>query len=306
MRRDAWFPSRWLASLAGALFLVADVHADPIGPGDFDIDLQVLTFDTLAPGSTLSNDFACSERLILRSTPPLGAELSVDPADWMQPGETVSAFVAAIPAVPESSTSSPPHKVVATKYDVGGGLVPCERCGIALHFIDPLPTKVGLYVTDPKLGQTAMFSGPSGLLGSVVVAGGRAPEFVGWEDPDGITQLILRSRPSAGIGFDDLMLSGAGSGRCMAPEADADVPIPDEDADGEPDVSDLCPTTSDGAPVDTAGCSTAQFCASIDAKNSFGRAFCVQADWMNDEPVDAQDCRLRLGLEGRADRCLSR
>jgi hypothetical protein len=310
MRSDARSFSRYTAAVASLCLFgeVPSAHADRIGPRDLDADALVLSFDEVAHGTPISNDFECSARVLLRSTAPIGAEFSTDPADSLQRGEAVSAFVAAIAAMPENATASSPNKIIATKYDARGELVLCERCGIALHFLDPLPTKVGLSIASPASGQVVMFSGPTGLLGSVVVvsANGKLPEFVGWEDPGGITQIILRSRPGAGIGFDDLALSGAGSIVCASSDTDADTPIPDMDSDGEPDVSDLCPGTSADTPVDTAGCSIVQFCSNIDATHRAGHSFCVQGDWMNDEPFDPRDCKLRPGRSRGEDRCLAR
>jgi hypothetical protein len=69
----------------------------------------------------------------------------------------------------------------------------------------------------------------------------------------------------------------------------------DADGDGMPDPLDHCPATAAGAPVDTAGCSQAQFCGQFDATNNVGSKTCRKADWKNDEPLmrgrDA-DCRV--------------
>lgn len=75
-----------------------------------------------------------------------------------------------------------------------------------------------------------------------------------------------------------------------------DPPFPDADGDGEHDWTDACPGTPRGQPVDTAGCSRAQFCARIDAAGPSRAAACNRADWRNDEPLgNAADCQLRRG-----------
>lgn len=62
--------------------------------------------------------------------------------------------------------------------------------------------------------------------------------------------------------------------------------VPDEDGDGLLDTRDACPGSLPDASVDTAGCSQEQFCATFDN----GR-LCRRADWRNDEPLRARDCR---------------
>lgn len=62
----------------------------------------------------------------------------------------------------------------------------------------------------------------------------------------------------------------------------------DADGDGEHNNTDACPGTPAATPVDAAGCSIEQFCAS----RGGARAFCNLSDWRNDEPVgNARDCR---------------
>lgn len=74
-----------------------------------------------------------------------------------------------------------------------------------------------------------------------------------------------------------------------------DTPCADTDGDGECDFTDQCPDTAIGAAVDTAGCSLAQFCASITPNRWYGVARCRFADWGNDEPLFARDCRVTGG-----------
>ena len=62
--------------------------------------------------------------------------------------------------------------------------------------------------------------------------------------------------------------------------------VVDDDGDGIPGVLDRCPSTLTGAPVDAAGCSRSQFCAAVT-----DRHICRLADWRNDEPRRAHDCR---------------
>jgi hypothetical protein len=86
--------------------------------------------------------------------------------------------------------------------------------------------------------------------------------------------------------------------------------VPDQDGDGEADATDACPDTPEGAAVDQAGCSLAQFCAAIDATTADGAKVCKNSDWRNDEPLAASnkgDCRVEKGNSGRADdRCVPR
>lgn len=70
----------------------------------------------------------------------------------------------------------------------------------------------------------------------------------------------------------------------------------DADADGEHDDTDRCPGTPAGEPVDQAGCSLAEFCGSMDIDASHSAAWCNRADWQNDEPLGASDCKARQGL----------
>ena len=70
-------------------------------------------------------------------------------------------------------------------------------------------------------------------------------------------------------------------------------PFEDSDGDGEHDDTDACPGTPAGAEVDQAGCSLAEFCAGFDVAGASRKSPCNQADWQNDEPLDAEDCKAR-------------
>jgi hypothetical protein len=75
-----------------------------------------------------------------------------------------------------------------------------------------------------------------------------------------------------------------------------DPPFEDADGDGEHDDTDACSGTPAGEPVDSAGCSTAQFCAGFEVAGTSRNSPCNQADWGNDEPLDAEDCKARNGI----------
>ena len=89
---------------------------------------------------------------------------------------------------------------------------------------------------------------------------------------------------------------------------ESDARLHDADGDGEPDALDRCPGTAPGAPVDDAGCSPAQFCASFDVSTAQGALHCRFADWRNDEPLMALfggDCHVeRTGTRPPALVCL--
>jgi hypothetical protein len=154
----------------------------------------LLSFDELPHALPLSTEYS-SLGVIFSSTAPIGASISSDPADSFALGETTAPFVFAIVAVPSTSTPSLPNKIIGAKFDAGGSLVQCERCGIRISFVDPIPTEVSLYITDPDGGQSAQFFGPSSSA---------FPEFVEFLDLGGISDIVLISRPSVGIGFDSL------------------------------------------------------------------------------------------------------
>jgi hypothetical protein len=170
----------------------------------------LLTFDELPHASPLSTEYS-SLGVVFSSTAPIGASVSSDPADSLLPGEAVAPFVFAIVAVPSTSTPSFPNKVIAAKFDAGGSLIQCERCGIRISFLDPIPTEVGFFITDPDGGQSAHFFGTGGPLGSVAIAPASSalPEFVTFSHLGGISEVVLVSAPSVGIGIDSLEFSAA-------------------------------------------------------------------------------------------------
>jgi hypothetical protein len=47
--------------------------------------------------------------------------------------------------------------------------------------------------------------------------------------------------------------------------------------------------------VDQEGCSLAEFCGGFDVADSNRKSPCNQADWNNDEPLGAEDCKARQG-----------
>lgn len=68
----------------------------------------------------------------------------------------------------------------------------------------------------------------------------------------------------------------------------------DSDGDGTPDIVDQCPQTVSSAGTDLLGCSQAQFCSQFSGK-VLQALRCSVADWKNDEPLGARDCRFRHG-----------
>jgi hypothetical protein len=211
-------PLLGLLDLWGALVHPgAILAAGPITPADFGPDATTLSFDEYA-GGYMSRDLECTHGVVLGSTPPIGAELSPDPADWFYAGNSVSLFVAAIVAVPATSTPSPPMKIIATKYGAAGNLELCERCGIIVPFLDPLPREVGLYVTEADARQSVLFSGPTGFLAELSTNGPflGGPSFVGYAHENGISAVVLRSVPTAGIGLDDLIIGDRRFTTCSA------------------------------------------------------------------------------------------
>jgi uncharacterized repeat protein (TIGR01451 family) len=72
-----------------------------------------------------------------------------------------------------------------------------------------------------------------------------------------------------------------------------DPPFEDADGDGIHDDNDACAGTPAGEPVDGVGCSLAQFCGSYDVAGNSRNSPCNQADWGNDEPLGAEDCKAR-------------
>jgi hypothetical protein len=66
--------------------------------------------------------------------------------------------------------------------------------------------------------------------------------------------------------------------------------VADDDNDGIFNSMDLCPHTPENQPVDNSGCSKTEFCASFAASRQ-----CAAADWKNDNPLGARDCRWYKG-----------
>ncbi len=71
--------------------------------------------------------------------------------------------------------------------------------------------------------------------------------------------------------------------------------VSDDDADGLIDISDHCPDSERGAPIDARGCTQAQFCGALDAGTRAARRICKRSDWGNDEPLAAKpgDCGVK-------------
>ena len=70
--------------------------------------------------------------------------------------------------------------------------------------------------------------------------------------------------------------------------------LADSDGDGTPDTIDQCPNTLPAVETDLLGCSQKQFCGNFGGKG-LRRLYCKAADWKNDEPLHAKDCRIRRG-----------
>jgi hypothetical protein len=73
--------------------------------------------------------------------------------------------------------------------------------------------------------------------------------------------------------------------QCLADLEEMSAALVDADSDGAYDQDDVCPTTPAAEPVDQAGCSQAEFCATFDASTKNGAKACKKADWKNDEPL---------------------
>ena len=193
------------------IFIIASpAWGGRISLSDFDAGYVLLGFDTFPHATPFSTEF---EYLGVRfeSGEPSGPESgSTNPNDFLQPGESVSPSVLAINAVPISSASSPPNKVIATKIGAGGELLAYDAGSIIVTFLDPIPTIVGFYITDPDFNNNAAFFGPGGLLDLQVLGPGtEATTFVGFEHAGGISRVVVKSSipgggGSGGIGVDDL------------------------------------------------------------------------------------------------------
>lgn len=195
---------------AAALFVIATAPAwsAPITIADFAPGSTLLSFDEFTHGTYLSTEFA-SLGVILESGEPLGPTLTPNPADWLPPGGSVAPFVWVSIDVYNGNAASLPNLVFPAVYVAPDDLVHCGGCRIIVSFLDPLPTQVGLYIADADIGQTAAFSGPNGLLYTGVAdpsccTGSGDKFFVGFEDPLGISSVVLTPTPSGGLGLDDL------------------------------------------------------------------------------------------------------
>ena len=210
-----------------AVLLASPVLAGPLYPADFGPSARLISLDQFPHGALVSNQFQCSHGVILGSTTQIGAESSPDTADWQLPGYQISPHLVAIEAVPAASTPSPPMKAIASKYAEDGFLWQCERCGIEIRFIRPLPTRAGVWITPGSANQTAVFSGPAGHLATLTVPPPGGPTFVGYESEAGITAIVLRSAPTSGIGIDDLIAEGAPGPWCADQNGDDVVDLVD-------------------------------------------------------------------------------
>ena len=65
----------------------------------------------------------------------------------------------------------------------------------------------------------------------------------------------------------------------------------DSDGDGILDLIDQCPQTDSSASTDLLGCSQEQFCGTFSGRG-LSALRCALADWKNDEPLGARDCRM--------------
>lgn len=115
---------------------------------------------------------------------------------------------------------------------------------------------------------------------------------------------------------DNLLVEIGGDGRSMCEverdscleelEQCSDAAPPDADGDGEADATDRCPDTTPGEPVDDGGCSLGQFCAGFESGGLRGLFGCALADWRNDEPFGARDCRVARRPHPNRYACLPR
>jgi len=181
--------------VASLLLAATGAFAVPIGPADFAPGFTLLTFDEFANGTFLSNEFA-AEGVILGSdaTP-----------DALNGGGVPAPFVATENEFP-LATASAPNKIVGTINHPAQGLIKCQSCAVVVTFLNPIPTQVGFWVADPDFGQFAEFFGPSGLLStlSVTTTNSGSPFFLGFEDPDGVSEVVLHSTAQFGVGLDNL------------------------------------------------------------------------------------------------------
>lgn len=194
-----------------AAFVPAVALAEPtvIGPGDFSSNVQTINFENLPTDAPMFIALA-PYWMVIESQGPIGSSASSDPADSLQPGESVSHLTEVINTPFPNSTPSPPQKLIATKFGADGQVIQCNRCGLELLFGAPFPIEVGLYVTDVDAGQKVEFFGPRGLLYTQITRDSNPPgryEFAGIRDPAGIVRVVLTSRAGVGIGVDNIMIT---------------------------------------------------------------------------------------------------
>jgi hypothetical protein len=181
----------WL--LAYCLIAVPQTAAAAsISPADFDIDAQLIDFDSVS-GVLSGAEF--DPGLTLRSGPAVEPEAEKVPANFVI---TETEFPGAM--------ASPPNKIIGAQVTGEG----CKFCSIIIEFDSPR-AQVGLWVADPDFGQYADFIGRSGLLGtlSVTTHDSGSPFFIGFEDAGGITRVEIHSVAWLGLGIDNLMFSRA-------------------------------------------------------------------------------------------------
>ncbi len=193
-----------------ALMVSASAQAGPVDISDFPAEATVIGFDEFPHATPLSSEFA-TLGVLFESGEPSGSESgSTNPNDFLQPGESVSPFVLAINAVPSSSTPSLPNKVIGTKLGAGGGLLAYDAASIIITFLAPIPRIAGLHITDRDAKNNASFYGPAGLLDQQVLGPGTEEHtFLGFEDPNGISSIVVKTSVpdgggSGGIGVDDV------------------------------------------------------------------------------------------------------
>ena len=209
--------------------------------------------------------------------------------------------------------------VIAADLDVGGAdLDPAGRLFAAAAPRDGL---AGLYQIDPADGSAELVS--TGLLvgvAPIAVTPGPLAECRDGVDNDRDGSVDFPADPGCEFSFEATELADSALDLCRADvqsceeavgeqeaelqecqgdlaavRADLDAALADADGDGVPDSSDSCPGTLE-IHVDALGCSLPQFCAGFDATTKAGRQGCKKADWRNDEPQGARDCR-RSGSE---------
>jgi len=185
-----------LAALGMAVAVPGGAHAGAINIEDINPGSSLLNFDAFPNGTFLSIEFA-GVLLSSGDTPSLSNSspfVATESAAGAQ--QTGSQF----------GTISKPNKIVGAIGSSLDSVVKCQPCAVVVTFMDPLPTQVGFWVSDPDFGQFAEFSGPIGLLSTLSVTShdSGTPFFIGFEDANGISQVAMHSVQSFGVGIDDL------------------------------------------------------------------------------------------------------